>query len=226
MNVWYAIPSARDPDEAMQTLAKWRERGYKVAVMRDLGAAKLPVDLCLRDHYFGYANAVNALCRQIMREDSDAEWIVTGGDDLLPDEKNDAGKIARECSEHFGGTLGIMQPTGDRHMIDEHGTCAAERVCISPWLGREWCRRGYGGNGPLWHEYFHLYVDEDLHNVAKGLGLLWHRPELCQYHAMYNRIGKKMPAFLSGERMAQPKAQALFCARRAAGYPGSELSPP
>jgi hypothetical protein len=36
-----------------------------------------------------------------MRRYDDADWFVTGGDDVLPDPNKSAEEIARECSEHF-----------------------------------------------------------------------------------------------------------------------------
>ena len=35
MSVWFAIPSARPPAEAIPTLDKWRAQGYKIALWRD-----------------------------------------------------------------------------------------------------------------------------------------------------------------------------------------------
>ena len=225
MAVWYTIPSVRPPDEAMAALSRWVSRGYKVAVQRDEDATSLPVDLCWHGPYKGYANAVNKLVMMVLERDPECEWVVTGGDDVLPDPDHDPAVIAAELMEHFGGTLGVMQPTGDRYMEDDSGRCAAERVCISPWMGREFCERSYGGDGPLWHEYFHEFVDEELHGVARMLGVLWHRPDLNQYHAWWGREGKEQPEHLKHLAARWDGAKALFERREAAGFPGSELLP-
>ena len=221
-NVWFAIPSARPPEEAMNCLSAWQGMGYKVAVQRDEGAKLLQVDMCIREPYEGYAKAVNRLA-EILLSDDDWEWLVTGGDDVWPDSDHSPEEIAASCTEHFDGTFGVMQPTGDRYMTDRHGRCAAERVCISPWMGREFCERSYGGGGPLWHEYTHEFVDQELHEVAKRFGVLWHRSDLSQHHAWWGREGKEQPEHLKHLSSKWDVTKALFERREAAGFPGSEL---
>ena len=61
-----------------------------------------------------------------------ADWVVTGGDDMWPEKGQAPETIAEECREHFGGTWGVMQPTGDRWMVEEDGTAASERICEFP----------------------------------------------------------------------------------------------
>jgi hypothetical protein len=221
--VWYAIPSARPPTEAGKCLRKWKEMGYKIALFRDIGAPRIITDFCIHAEYPGYARAVNALAAAILRVDPDCEWIVTGGDDVFPEMHKPPAEIAAECGEHFGGTLGVMQPTGDRHMVDREGKCAAERACISPWLGRAWCERAYGGRGPLWPDYRWEFVDEDLHEVALKLGLLWHRPDLTHYHEWWGRGGGEVPEHIQRNQHWSAEGRTIFEARKAAGFPGSEL---
>lgn len=223
MTVWFAVPSKRPRQEAMTALITWRGKGYKTSVFRDTGDDSLDVDLTITGSYDGYAKAVNQLCCKIMEIDLDADWIVTGGDDVLPDLAHDAGEIGVECSRYFKSTLGVMQPTGDRYMEDKSGKCAAERVCVSPWLGREWCARAYEGCGPLCEEYYHFFVDEDLHNAAERLGLLWHRRDLNQHHQHWARDGGQRPEFLRRAEAGWTEAKALFDGRKAAGFPGSGL---
>lgn len=220
-NVWYAIPSARNPRD-WSTLPLWRLRGYKIAVFRDEGMAPLSVaDLNIFGKYRGYPAAVNELVRRILKVDS-PEWIVTGGDDIKPDPDAGPESIARECTEHFGGTYGIMQPTGDQDHMRQNGTCATERVCESPWLGREFCQRMYGGRGPLPEEYFHFFEDEELHEVAQLLGVLWHRPDLTHFHQHWTRNGGQRPGYLHAARLHWTDAKGLFETRKAAGFPGHE----
>lgn len=223
MTVWFAVPSALPPERAMKCLSAWTARGYKVAVFRDTGAESLLVDLCLHADYPGYAQAVNTLAAAVLRLDPTCEWIVTGGDDVYPDAGTDPATIAEQCRCDFGGTLGVMQPTGDRHMVDTDGRCAAERVCISPWLGREWCERAHEGRGPLWPGYKWEYVDEDLHNVAKRLGLLRHRADLSHYHDWHGRKGEPPPAHMQGRQEWSNEGRRLFEQRRAAGFPHSGI---
>jgi hypothetical protein len=232
VSVWFAIPSARPAHEVEDRLRLWRERGYKIALFCDVKRSHMPVaEILLIGEYLGYALAVNALVAEILCRDSDAAWVVTGGDDTDPDNSHMAREIAEECSKHFTGTFGVMQPTGDRW----DGGCI-DRICGSPWLGREFCERANQGRGPLWYEYTHMFVDEELQNVAIGLGILWQRPDLTHIHHHFCRVGDRvdwargrqaMPEFLrEANSLAHwEKFRALFQARRAAGFPGSEPLP-
>ena len=220
-SVWYAIPSALPSAAAMECIQEWMGMGYKVAVFRDKGTPPLPVDICMEGEYPGYASAVNALVREILEREPETEWIVTGGDDMVPDLDTPPDEIARQCSAHFGGTLGVMQPTGDTFGTDESGLCAAERVTISPWMGREWCQRSYNGNGPLCEEYEHYFVDEDLHDVASGLGLLRHRPDLTHFHRWWRRVGGDEPEHM--DRHSYTDGRGIFMRRKKEGFPESGL---
>src|SRR5690349_21847834 len=103
MSVWLCIPSKRPPEEAVDVLNLWCERGYKIALCVDTPEdAKAKHDMAnviisSPEGYRGYARSVNALVEFILRQDSDCEWIVTGGDDVEPDLNNSADEIAREC---------------------------------------------------------------------------------------------------------------------------------
>lgn len=181
MSVWFAIPSARPAVEADPLLAKWREMGYKIALLRQ--GEPVTADILIgTDQYCGWARSINALSSLVLKQDPGCDWIVGGGDDTLPDPNYRADEIARECTEHFGGTFGVMQPTGDRWADG-----SIDRICGSPWLGREWCRRSFGGNGPLWPDFMHMFADEHLLNVAKKLGILWQRRDLTHLHKHYFR---------------------------------------
>lgn len=215
MSVWFAIPSKKPAADAQQCIAQWRARGYKVAILRDEEDAEVECDLGLFGQYRGYAWAVNHLCAVILAHFPDTQWIVTGGDDTDPDPRP-ADQIAAECTAHFGGTFGVMQPTGDGHGI--------ERICGSPWLGAEWCQRAHGGRGPLWHEYTHMFVDSDLQGVAKKLGVLWQRPDLCHHHRHWSFEGKAAPAYMTEQnsRRHWETYLALYTHRARHGFPGCE----
>ena len=87
-----------------------------------------------------------------------------------------SGELARIYS-----TFGIMQPTGDRWGADEPWAKALfpdapayiDRICGSPWIGREFARRMNEGAGPFHPAYRHMFADEELQCVAKRLGVLW-----------------------------------------------------
>ncbi len=214
--VWYAIPSAAPVEMARSCLAAWREQGYRVAVARERDdLLKDIVDLHLQPPYQGYQRTVNMLCRSILSRYPSVEVVVTGGDDVFPDRSKDAQLIAREFVEHFGGTLGVMQPTGHSDW-----SVKARRIAWSPWLGREWCERAYDGRGPFPEGYHHLRADIELCEVAKRLGVWWERPDLAQRH---ERHAFASPHLTHVAAHAQADA-ALFDARRTAGYPGSGLA--
>ncbi len=258
MSVWFCIPSARPVREANAVLSLWRERGYKIALWRDsvvtarseqvagcalrthwgYGSEDVPLcDFLLIGAYPGYALAVNALAHEVLKRDPQCDWVVTGGDDIEPDPHKSAEEIALECSTHFDlhlgeknpdprwKTWGVMQPTGDRWADG-----SIDRICGSPWLGRAFCERAYGGNGPLWHEYFHMFVDEELQAVAIKLGCLWQRRDLTHMHRHWQRAGAgvsreaEVPKHLEQVTSAAHWAQSMriFEFRRAAGFPGHE----
>lgn len=216
--VWFAIPSKADADKAQACIDLWRAKGYKVAIWRDPGDAPIQCDLLMIGNYEGYPRAVNALCQEILLRWPDTEWIVTGGDDTDPDPRNPL-DIARECTDHFAGTFGVMQPTGDGHSVDQ--------ICGSPWLGADWCRRAHGGLGPFWPEYVHMFADSDLQYVTQKLGVLWQRPDLTHKHHHWTFEHKPMPGYMreanSPGHWNQYKE--LFFRRKAAGFPGSEPLP-
>ncbi len=186
-------------------LRKWRERGYKIALFRDDMSFPFGIaDYIQADTYPGYARAVNALVAEILRVDESCDFVVTGGDDVLPDPNHSAEEIARECSEYFAmreidkydclsqahreelhrdhGTFGVMQPIGDRF-----ASGSIDRIAGSPWMGREWCLRANKGRGPLYPEFEHMFVDELLKRSAEKLGVYWMRPDLTHFHRHFMR---------------------------------------
>ena len=257
VSVWVTIPSARPLPEVETFVAKWRSMGYLVALRRDLGAALPDCDHLQYGEYHGYAKACNGLIRDVMRLDSDAQWFVTGGDDTLPDPNKRADLIGFECARHFGekqgvyreeltamcdqsgsrtqmgrfnwSTFGVMQPTGDRYAGG-----SIDRIAGSPWIGREFAERAYGGNGPYWPEYKHMFVDEEIREVALKLGVYWMRPDLVHLHMHFMResaaldskaIAKFIPPHLieANSPAHWNKFKALYESRKAAGFPGHEV---
>lgn len=224
MSVWYCIPSKRPVAEVEAAAALWRERGYRLALWRDTGDEPVTCDMLLTGPYPGYARAVNALCAEVIARNPDAQWLVTGGDDIHPDLGRFADEIGIECTAHFGGTFGVMQPTGDRWGENQMGSAYIDRICGSPFMGREWCQRMYGGRGPLFEGYAHMFVDEELQCVAERLGVLWQRRDLTHLHHHWMRESRQMPAFLAESNSPRhwQDSQALFARRKAAGFPGHD----
>ncbi len=217
MSVWLAIPSKRPVEELVPWMEKWWDMGYLIALLRDPGEV-VACDLCLEWEYPGYGASVNRLVRHIFGGKV-AQWVVTGGDDTFPDPNVKAKEIARQCEEHFKGTFGVMQPTGDGHGIDT--------ICGSPWLGREFCQRAYGGNGPYWEEYKHQFDDQELQHVALKLGILWQRPDLTHEHQHWSWTTGVCPEHMkpvnSPEHWERVKSLYEFRARN--GFPGHEPLP-
>ncbi len=219
-NVWYAIPTVKSLGE-WTTLDRWRLAGYKLALFQDAGKLQVPASLTISGKYEGYASAVNQLCRLILDADPNVQVIVTGGDDIDPDPLHSPEEIERQFLQQFNGSFGVMQPTGDRWMV-QNGTCACERVLESPWMGREWIQRLNGGKGPIWHEYFHFFEDEEHFEVAKKLGRLWLRSDLSHYHHHWSREKRPRPQYLFPAKLNWDDAKRLFQARKDAGFPGHE----
>lgn len=253
MSVWLTIPSARPIAEVTVTMSKWREQGYKIALAIDTARAASYTghlqtgDLGMFvDPYPGYSVAVNGLIKNVMEVDPEAEWFIAAGDDTLPDPNHTAEEIAEQTCAHFrrfnlipgegerswGATFGVMQPTGDR-WGDHHGAYI-DRVAGSAWIGREFVRHTYGGKGPMWPEYFHMFNDEELQHVAIKLGVFWQRGDLTHLHQHWGRPREgerlaprtRMPEFLERANSVEnwQRMKGIFEARKAAGFPGHEVT--
>jgi hypothetical protein len=236
--IWYCIPSAKPAREAQDCIDAWRGMGYKVAVWRDTDAQPVNCDFATYGPYPGYAQAVNVLAQTALAMDPACQWVVTGGDDVFPDTSKHSDEIAQECSNYFGGapriatvelkdagerygvypakayeTYGIMQPIGD-------GWGGIERICGSPWMGREWCLRANKGAGPLHPDYFHMHVDEHLQEAAKAQGVLWQRKDIKHEHRHWARENKPMPAYLAQVNTQRhwDESKALFNRHRASRF--------
>ncbi len=258
MSVWFVLPSIR-PNGG--TIPLWRERGYKVACLRQGEPIECEMQI-MTGEYKGWAPSINLLAKWVVEHDQHAEWIVTGGDDYEPDMSTTPDEIARQCAQHFivapmmkakgdyaalvkglhspiEPTFGVMQPTGDRWgdtpatraLFGENRGAYIDRIAGSPWMGREWVKRVYGGNGPMCADYFHMYADEELLEVATKLGVYWPRRDLIQLHQHWGRkpegeyaTAKDIPDFLQQVNTQQHwhESKKIFDERKAAGWPGSE----
>ncbi len=162
MSVWYLCPSARPKAEAEACLQAWLDFGCRVMILRQGEPLELPITQYPVTFYPGCAVSENNLIRTAMNIDERADWFVLGGDDYWPDLTKSMWQIALECTQHFCGTFGVMQPTGDRYNEGYIDTAAA-----SPWIGIDFCKRAYQGRGPKFEDYYHLYADTELQKVAQ-----------------------------------------------------------
>ena len=211
MSVWAIAPTAASVSQAKFCFQAWRDQGYAVAVASEDRDAlhRLDVDLvCLNDVYPGYAASINRLARKVLDHDPDCQVVVACADDLFPDQRYKAEVIAAAFLEHFDGSLGVMQVTGDRWSSEPDGIPNVERAAMSPWLGRDWCLRSYEGAGPLWAGYHHNFVDNDIQEVATKLGLFWQNPEFRQIHQHWLRMGNQPPAHVQHASAAWDRGQA------------------
>ncbi len=212
--VWLAIPSA-NPELCRKTLPVWREMGYRIAVLQNYEQGSIPADITVwRDEYPGWAESINILTREVVPKS--ASIVVSGGDDMLPDARVPAHTIARQFHERFPDGFGVMQPQGDTYMEAEH-------YCGSPWFGRGWIDRMYGGKGPMFGGYRHNWADLELFWLAKGLGVLWQRPDLAQHHEHFWRTGEGKPEYWSKNVETRDRADVqLYLARSWLNFPGHE----
>ncbi len=240
-NVWCCIPSARPVPEVTVWCEKWRAQGYKIALWRDTERVDA-ADLCVVAPYPGYSQAANALIKLVLDSDAECDWCVCCGDDTNPDPNKSAHEIAMECGFHFGAvhgcvegdfllqsTFGVVQPTGDRWGDDAFSRARwpdapamIDRICGSPWIGREFATRINGGAGPWWPEYQHNWADEEMQNVALSLGVLWQRRDLTHYHDHARRKGGPWQAHQKHFDADYTRMKPLFEKRKAAGFPGSD----
>jgi len=212
--------------EALPRLQRWREMGYKIALWRNgPHSFESPQDifdiLKVSYGYAGWGPSINTLIREVCAFDPEAQWFVGGGDDTLPDPTKTAEEIGRECSEHFGGTFGVMQPTGDlRHWPNSR----IDKFAGSPWIGREFARRVYSGNGPFPPELTHMFGDEALQCIAEKLGCFWQRPDLTHKHEHWMRDGGPAPAHLTevNSKRHWDESKAIFHRLKMEGFPGHE----
>jgi hypothetical protein len=212
--IYFAIPSA-NPDNCRRTLPRWREMGYKIAVLQNRVKADIPADIVVwSDHYPGWAASNNILCRDIVP--AHVPIVVCGGDDMLPDPNLTAQQLAHQFLEHFAnspdGTFGVMQPHGDNY--------DPPVICGSPWLGRAWFTRMYQGTGGMCGSYRHFWADDELYWVARCWNALWLRSDVTQHHEHFFRTGQEKPEYWAKNVQGNDARDTqLFIARHSQGFP-------
>lgn len=221
MTPWCIYPTA-NRDRGRETALAWHAMGYRVAVMLDgqtepmrLGWADLALGI---SDYPGFPACINALAREVFARDPDTPCFVCGSDDILPDQTKRADVLAGEFVQHFGGTLGVMNATGDKY--------GGWRDCLlSAWVGREYSERINGGMGYLWPEYFHYCSDSEAYSVSVLRGLLWRREDVAEHYAHWTRTGVDTLPKPKREKVESmwPRDGWLFKLREKHGFPGSGL---
>lgn len=220
-DVWLTLPSA-NIGMAKKTFPVWRSKGYKIAaIVPDkfkIEYSSLTDIMILESQigeYQGWPKAVNHLSKLLINYDI----TIAAGDDMYPDPNYEAYQLHLQFVRHFGGTFGVMQPYGDKFGSMGCETC--EQICGSAWLGKEFRQKINKGNGPLWEEYWHMWADTELYQVATKYNCLWIRGDLTQYHE--HRLRKShnfQPTIPTGNTK---KAQQLYETRKKMNFPGTEF---
>lgn len=220
-DVWLALPSA-NIQMAKKTFPVWKSKGYKIAsvvpdklLQQYSGLADIIVTESSVGGYQGWPKAVNYLSGLL----TDYEIIIAAGDDMYPDKDYEAHQLRLQFVRHFGGTFGVMQPYGDKFGSMACETC--EQICGSAWLGKEFREKINQGKGPMWEQYWHMWADTELYQVATKYNCLWIRGDLNQYHEHRLRGSHNFrPTIPSGNMKV---AQKIYEERKKEGFPGSEL---
>lgn len=221
MNVWAVFPSPSASPAALKVIEEWRAAGFKVALLTDdvSDVGKVDVDAHIGNPvYRGWGDAMNQLCQHVVKR-FDADLVVCVGDDLFPRDGLTADRLAESFRSRFGdSTFGVLQCTGDQYGEIEH-------AAVSPALGRDFITGTYGGNGPMFDGYRHLYVDRELQDLATSLGCFAQDKSLNIYHDHWSRglTPDRLPA--ENRKTIQNAAECdrlLYEQRRAAGFPGSK----
>ena len=212
MSVLVAWPTV-DVAEANVTAGIWKGRGYDTAILTEQPTEPqqhIDHTICVPT-WKGFPNAANELCQAFS---SQYDIIVIGGNDLYPDRAHLACEIEAEFKDYFGGTFGLMHPTGDRYgLIDDAAIC--------PWIGSEYIAKMYGGKGPYCEEYYHYFCDGELQDAATLNGTFWQREDLSQFHAHWSRHGATRPQHLQVAKDHHPEDQRTYHARKANNFPGA-----
>jgi hypothetical protein len=196
--------------------SRWKSKGYKLGLFVDIGSDWV-CDLLIRADYPGVWNAWNALAKAAVS--CGADVCVLAGDDMEPDPNHTAQEIAKAYLDRFSMGEGIMQPCGDPQGIDDSGRPAAARICGSPWMGREWIKRAYQGNGPVDGRYNAFYADESLWHVAGNAQKLWMEPSLSQFHRHWSWGHLQRQPYHERNQKRWAEDKRLFEQSLAAGFP-------
>ena len=190
----------------------WHDRGYKVAVLLntphthdDLPNAERVI---VQTYWQGFPTAANILCKE-----TPGDVVVVVGDDVYPDPDKTAKEIGEQFRETFPDLFGVMQPIGDKF-------AHTDQCAVSPWIGRGFIEKAYGGKGPYWGEYFHYFSDQELQEYASQLNAFQQREDVTQYHDHWQRKDNpRRPAHLFVAKRKWRDDKKLFETRKKKGFP-------
>jgi hypothetical protein len=219
--IWLGIPSA-NIEIAKKTFPIWKDLQYKIAIIcpdKLKSNYKGLVDILFTESetggYKGWAKSVNFISNKL----KNVNIIIAAGDDMYPDKNFTAYDLQNQFFEHFKGSFGVMQPYGDKYGSMARPNC--EQICGSAWLGKDFRNKINKGKGPLWEEYWHMWADTELYQVAIKYNCLWIRHDLNQYHEHRRRGSHKFqPTIPSGNTK---KSEIIYKDRKIKGFPGTDL---
>jgi len=211
VDVWAAWPTI-SPMLSRPQVEKWRELGYKVAVLvnppfgpEDFERADMVI---VQEEWTGFPVAANVLCLE-----APGDVVVIVGTDIDPDTSRTAQELGGRFLERFPDLCGVIQPTGDEY--GEVQSCA-----VSPWIGRGFIEKAYGGRGPYWPGYFHYFCDRELQAKAQAMGAFEQWPQVIQYHRHWQREAQpRRPRHLRTAKRLHSRDRAIFESRQAEGFP-------
>lgn len=209
-HVAVCFPSC-NPERARRAGERWSSRGYEVYIAAETGFPEVSgAVLVIKPRYSGYWAECNELVGLAALHGCDVFVLI--GDDMDPDPTKTAAEIGAEYLQRFPDGYGVMQPL-DRPDRRFRG------ICGSPWFGRGWLERAYGGRGPTWAEYRQFFGDQELHRVAKREGVLWLRDDLYQEHHHWLWGAEPKTDYQQANDRHWKADEALFHVRRQQGFP-------
>ncbi len=215
MRLAFIIPTA-NPPQCTACFAAWRAQGWDCFALVNK-PAEIPnaTGIFRVETYAGWGESINSMALDLADR---YDWLATGGDDCFPPDVP-AEKIGWELWNHFGGTMGVCQATGDRWAWDKNGTTSP--ICYAPFIGSEFAKRWNSGRGPIWPDYWHFFGDNELYETSRKAGLLLERPDWTVEHRHPAKTGvPKQPYNFPHEPRWAADCD-LYERRKVAGFPGA-----
>jgi hypothetical protein len=215
MIIWAVIPST-DPARANEMSERWSARGYRTCLVINKELVPPSMKSSMRAHqvflvggYEGWFRTMNFCCGVLFTQ-GQADVVVCSSDRILPSETGTAHEIATAFALKFPGGVGVMQPT-------KHG-CPKDDL-QSPWIGKPFWYKTYGGRGPFYERYFQYFGNRELYAVAQRMGALWEHEGIAQ-----PRIPQDAPDFYQKHNRAEyfDKDASTFKEREAENFIGAD----
>ncbi len=211
MDIWVVWPTVH-LDQSNKMIPIWKSFGYKVAILANPpfthGHFPEADRVIVQKKWLGFPVAANILCKEVP-----GNIVVVAGDDLYPDPESNAEEIGTHFLKRFPDTFGLVQPTGDKFGC-------WDKCAVSPWIGRAFIEKAYGGNGPYREEYFHYFSDQELQEYAIKMNVFEQFKYVTQFHDHWQRQEKpSRPGHLIQAGAKWRKDKQIFEQRKKEGFP-------